>query len=150
MIHDALHPFPKGGEQEDDDKRQDQGEHKRIAAAGGEKEGVEEKDHEDIEPGENAGQEEIDRSPADEGADVQKVIFEDAEGEKNGRDKAEIPQRVDGNTADGQDRQCQEQRGKPQPPEDVLDPISLMVVRGLLHRAIENRKTVDDRKGDHR
>jgi hypothetical protein len=55
---------------------------------------VEEKDDEDIEAGENAGQEEINRSPADEGTDVQKVIFEDAEGEKNSRDKAEIPQRV--------------------------------------------------------
>ena len=50
-----------------------------------EKEGVEEKDDQDVENGEDAGQEEIDRPAADEGADVQKVILKDAEGKKNSR-----------------------------------------------------------------
>ncbi len=91
---------------------------------GGEKEGVEEKDDEDVEGGENPGQEEIDRPAADEGADVQKVIFQDAEGEKNGGDEAEISQRIDGNAADRKDREGKQEAGKSQPAEDILDPVS--------------------------
>ena len=91
MVDEALHPLPKGVNKEDDDEREDQGKHKRIAAAGAEKEGLEEKDDQDIERCENAGEEEVDRPPADEGADVQKIIFEDAEGEKIAGMKLKFP-----------------------------------------------------------
>ena len=76
---------------------------------------MEEKDDQDIERGQDSGQEEIDRSAADEGADVQKIVLEDAEGEKNGGDEAEIPQRVDGNAADRQDREGEERAENPIP-----------------------------------
>ena len=111
---------------------------------------MEEKNDRKVERGENSGEEEVDRSLAHEGADVQEVIFQNAEGKKDRRDETEISQRVDGNAADRKDREGEQKGGKTQPPEDVFDPVFLMIVRRLFHRPIENRETVDDRKGDRR
>lgn len=74
------------------------------------------------------------------------IVLQDAEGEKNGRNETEIPEWVDGNAADGQDRERQEKRGNPHPPEDVFDPVPLLIVHTFPHRTIQNREAVEDRK----
>ncbi|EKD22364.1 MAG: hypothetical protein ACD_87C00028G0003 [uncultured bacterium] len=150
VVDGILHPFPKRIEKQDDDDRQDQGKQKRIAAAGLEKEGMEQKDNEDVKCGENARQDDIARSSADEDADVQKIIFQDAESEKNCGDKAEISQRVDGDAADRKDGTGKKEGGKTQSSEDVLDPVSRRIVGGPLHGAIKEHQAVDDGRDGRR
>jgi hypothetical protein len=64
---------------------------------------------------------------------VQKIVFKDTKGKKNGGDEAEIPQRVDRNTADRKDCTGQEKRRKTYPSEDILDPVSCLVVGASPH-----------------
>ena len=83
-VDEALHRFSQGIEQQDDHDRQDQGEDQGISP-GRQKEGMEEKDDQDVQGGQDAGQEDIDRPAADEGADIQQVVLEDAEGQERRR-----------------------------------------------------------------
>ena len=109
---------------------------------------MKEEDDKDVENGEDPGQKEVDRSAAEEVAEVQEVILKNAEGENNSGDEAEISQRIERNTTDRENGESEQEPRETDPPENVLDPVFPVIIQSPSHVAVEDRKTVDDRKDD--